>query len=482
MNYKLFLIAIVALLGAFVFANIADAQGPEPRAPRANLGTAFTYQGQLKSSGSPYSGACDFQFKLYAASSAGTQIGSTQTASSVSVSSGFFTTQIDFGASAFTGDARWLDISVRCPTGSGSYTTLAPRQQLTPAPYALALPGLYTQQNATSPNLIGGYSGNVISNTVVGGTIGGGGYSVFPNRVWGNYTTVGGGANNTAGGSYSTIGGGLGNSVAVTVSAAVIGGGSQNTARGSNATVGGGFMTFAGNNYATVGGGAYSEATGTASVVAGGGAVSCGVGCTFLSRNKASGDASSVGGGWGNTASGTYATIPGGVSNSATMPYAFAAGRRAKANHDGAFVWGDSTDADVASTTENQFVVRARNGLVLTQNASNTKTVNMGEYYRDNAIIAWARVTTLGAFSDHYGILGITKNTGIYTVTLMANPSSANQVIPIAIAEVNNPPTSAAAARLVTVRQSMPNQFVVYITNGNYTLVDNEFLLIVTGR
>jgi hypothetical protein len=108
--------------------------------------------------------------------------------------------------------------------------------------------------------------------------------------------------------------------------------------------------------------------------------------------------------------------------------------------------------------------------------------VGMGEYYRDNAIIAWARVTAVGTHVDHYGIWGVLKSTGIYTVTLMATPSSANQVIPIAIAEVNNPPTSAAAARLVTVRQYLPNQFVVYITNGNYALVDNEFLLIVTGR
>ncbi len=306
---------------------IVDAQGPNPRAPRANLGTAFTYQGQLKNSGTAYSGsgACDFQFKLYDASSAGTRIGSTQTASSVSVSSGYFTAPLDFGASAFTGDARWLDISVRCPAGSGSYTALAPRQQITPAPHALALPGLYTQQNAISPSLIGGYSGNIISNTVVGGTIGGGGYSGFPNRVWSNYATVGGGANNIASASYSTIDGGFFNTIAITGNHSAIGGGANNKVSGAYAVVGGGYMNTASNQYASIGGGAYNEATGISSVVAGGGAVSCGVGCTLLSRNKASGDASSVGGGWGNTASGNYAMIPGGASNSATMPYSFAA-------------------------------------------------------------------------------------------------------------------------------------------------------------
>ena len=43
--------------------------------------------------------------------------------------------------------------------------------------------------------------------------------------------------------------------------------------------------------------------------------------------------------------------------------YAFAAGRRAKANHQGAFVWGDSTFADIASTANNQFLIRAAGGV-----------------------------------------------------------------------------------------------------------------------
>jgi hypothetical protein len=63
---------------------------------------------------------------------------------------------------------------VRCPAGSGSYTGLGPRQALTATPYALALPGLWTEPNADSPNLIGGYSGNSVTGGVVGATIGGG--------------------------------------------------------------------------------------------------------------------------------------------------------------------------------------------------------------------------------------------------------------------------------------------------------------------
>jgi hypothetical protein len=52
------------------------------------------------------------------------------------------------------------------------------------------------------------------------------------------------------------------------------------------------------------------------------------------------------------------------LSNTAEGRYSFAAGRRAKAYHDGAFVWADSTDADFASSANDQFAVRATGGVV----------------------------------------------------------------------------------------------------------------------
>ena len=84
----------------------------------------------------PVSGPCDFQFGLFDAATGGTQVGSTQTASAAAVTSGLFTVPVSFG-SVFAGDDSYLQVSVRCPAGSGSYVTLTPRQQLTATPNAL---------------------------------------------------------------------------------------------------------------------------------------------------------------------------------------------------------------------------------------------------------------------------------------------------------------------------------------------------------
>src|SRR5262249_27219172 len=48
--------------------------------------------------------------------------------------------------------------------------------------------------------------------------------------------------------------------------------------------------------------------------------------------------------------------------NIATGPYSFAAGQQAQASHQGAFVWADSQNSAFASTTNNQFSVRALGG------------------------------------------------------------------------------------------------------------------------
>lgn len=98
--------------------------------------TSYTYQGRLTDSSLPANGSYEFQFKLFDALSAGNQIGAANSPPAILVSNGVFTTTLDFGAAAFPGANRWLEIAVR-PAGVGSYTTLAPRQPITSTPYAI---------------------------------------------------------------------------------------------------------------------------------------------------------------------------------------------------------------------------------------------------------------------------------------------------------------------------------------------------------
>jgi hypothetical protein len=98
--------------------------------------TAFTYQGKLSESGLPANGSYEFEFKLFDALTAGTQIGPTVTREEVMVTDGIFTVQLDFGAAPLNGDSRFLEISVR-PSDGPAGATLTPRQQITTAPYAI---------------------------------------------------------------------------------------------------------------------------------------------------------------------------------------------------------------------------------------------------------------------------------------------------------------------------------------------------------
>ncbi len=279
------LFTLILFFGGMAAGALAQDAAPQADAPQVidaptlnPIGTAISYQGQLRNGAGPVNGDCDMTFQLFDAVTAGNAI-ATPVAAEVTVTNGLFVTALDFGAAAFNGEARWLEISVKC-TGDPGFTTLTPRQVVAPAPYALALPGLRTLHNATSPNVSGGYAGNVISDTVVGGTIGGGGSKNSVNRITGDYTTIGGGSGNSAG-DYAVVGGGLGNSAG---DYAVVGGGSGNNA----------------SDYAVVGGGSQNRADGGSTTIGGG---------WF---NDADGGGSTIGGGAYNTAGGSYSTIPGG--------------------------------------------------------------------------------------------------------------------------------------------------------------------------
>jgi hypothetical protein len=302
----LILLSAAGVVGARAIQSQPEAARTQEVSAATPLTSTFTYQGQLKNNGSPVNNpACQMAFRLYDDPSSSTNLIGIPFTTTVPVTNGLFTVGLNFGNSAFNGDGRWLDIQVNC--GSG-FVTLTPRQALTPAPYAFALPGLYTQQDAISPNIIGGYSGNWVTSGVHGATIGGGGGSVDINRVTDNFGVVGGGHANQAGDNTGLTWDKL---------SATVGGGFYNTASGSDSTVGGGTLNTASGNSAAVGGGDSNIASGAGSFVGGGGYDG---NSTF--GNQAVGNVSTIGGGLHNTASNWDATVGGGDTNNASGDHA----------------------------------------------------------------------------------------------------------------------------------------------------------------
>lgn len=103
------------------------------------LGVAFTYQGRLDDDGTPANGTYDLRFRVYDAAQNGNPVGVLLSRNDLVVADGLFTTDLNFGSDVFTGDARWLEISVRPGNSGGAYTPLTPRQEITAVPYALGL-------------------------------------------------------------------------------------------------------------------------------------------------------------------------------------------------------------------------------------------------------------------------------------------------------------------------------------------------------
>lgn len=195
----------------------------------------------------------------------------------------------------------------------------------------------------------GGYQNN---SSGVGSVIGGGVANVI--NLYGEYSTIGGGVSNRTNSSFATVGGG-GNNYARGYSSVVAGGGGidgdSNSAVGNFSTISGGTRNVATGDYSTISGGRSNKSSGYTSSVAGG----------YL--NYSEGQYATIGGGLSNRSSGAYATVLGGLNNRAAGRFSYAAGRRAKADHAGTFVWSDSTDADFISTGSNQFLVRASGGV-----------------------------------------------------------------------------------------------------------------------
>lgn len=142
---------VVFLSFLFLFAASAMAQTTE-----------FTYQGRFtdSSQAQPTNGTYEMQFRLFDNPNAGQgmQQGATVTKPTVQVTNGIFTVGLDFGAGNFaSGGNLYLELSVRPAGSQGGYSSLAPRQPITSAPYAVRSLNAATANNALN---LGGTAAN----------------------------------------------------------------------------------------------------------------------------------------------------------------------------------------------------------------------------------------------------------------------------------------------------------------------------------
>ncbi|PWU09053.1 MAG: hypothetical protein C5B50_28300 [Verrucomicrobia bacterium] len=119
-------------------------------------GTAFTYQGRLAASGNLVEGFYDFEFWLAADSLGSNLVAGPIAATAVPVSSGRFTTTLDFG-NVYGGSNLWLGVAVRT-NNTTEYSLLRPFQPLTSTPYAIVA--------GSASNLVGNLPAAQLSGTV----------------------------------------------------------------------------------------------------------------------------------------------------------------------------------------------------------------------------------------------------------------------------------------------------------------------------
>ncbi|MDO8631247.1 MAG: hypothetical protein Q7R41_12215, partial [Phycisphaerales bacterium] len=144
-------------------------------------GLAFTYQGQLKEGGTPVNDVVDLRFILHSDALGGSPVGVEIGLDAVEVVNGLFTVELDFGAAAFNGEARWLEVAVRAPhdpSDTAPFSPLEPRTPMSPTPYALQTRGIFVRDTGEVGIGPGPFVADAdlqvgidpVTNTVFGGT------------------------------------------------------------------------------------------------------------------------------------------------------------------------------------------------------------------------------------------------------------------------------------------------------------------------
>lgn len=380
------------LLLIFLTVTMAGAQ---------NIPGRMNFQAVLTDTeGTPLSGTLDITFAIFDAPTGGTLLWSEQQ-TGISISDeGVLNVQLGnvnaIALAVFGGGTRYLEMTI------AGDTPMSPRSPLVTVPYAFIAAKSTSIDGATGGGILG--SMDISDGLVVGGILRTSGFKLGDATVPGHVLTVddnGVGtwqapaswgadawlllgnagtsvANNFLGTTDNTpvafkvnnerflranpiptglsfyaeapsiIGGHSSNNILASVSGAFIGGGG-----GHDADAGVDYPNTVTSHFGAIVGGQQNTVSGFLSFIGGG------------YDNTVSGQRSVISGGYSNTASGDHATVPGGFDCAAGGNYSLAAGRRAKANHDGCFVWADNTDQDFPTQDVNQFKVRAANGVVI---------------------------------------------------------------------------------------------------------------------
>ena len=309
--------------------------------------------------------------------------------------------------------------------------------------------------SSTTPNIIGGYSGNLI-NTGDGSVIGGGGLSTQINEIRANFGVIAGGkANLIADGSnLGAIVGGVNNTIDTSIIEGFIGGGLLNE-------------IYTGCNSSGIMDGEYN-------VIQNGGTSGSGKFCSIPGGHYL------IAQGYGQSVIGHYNTARG-ISTPSSINAT-----------DPLFIIGNGTATNARS---NAFEVRNNGTSIVTNTNGNGNAAVKGGTCLDNIIYAWAYCTVAAGVVTrvaNYGVSGVAWNAaGNYTVSLTladiaGSPilftGAAGQNAAVVVTPITGGPgcVSASASAIGTVG-GVP-KFNLYIANAACAGVDKDFMFIVVGR
>lgn len=281
--------------------------------------------------------------------------------------------------------------------------------------------------------MISGSAANSAREDIVGVTISGGGSTYGPNRVIGDFGTIGGGANNHVGETlvgtptahYGTVSGGQSNTVDgyyptisgggnnTAGSGGTVSGGQQNHASSMCDTVSGGFGNTANGGYATISGGVNNTASDVDATISGG------------ENNTANGMLATIGGGLTNQASAPFSTIPGGYRANALLY-----GQLAYAS--GGFTFGSYGPRGEAQTSI--YVLRnttpnATNNELFLDGSTQRLTISNGRTLTFDILVAARSDANASAGYKIQGVItndsGTTRFIGTPTVTTLGEDNNA---------------------------------------------------------